>query len=80
MKPITKPISYLAHKITQKLEPARKRAKEIPKKNIHLVQVSDSELEDAYNRDDPAIHVALPLEKLYQVNTQAGIYFIKKDV
>ena len=33
MKPITKPISYIARKVTQKLEPAP-QVREIPKKNI----------------------------------------------
>ena len=32
-KPVTKPISYLAHKMTKALEPAPE-VKEIPKKNI----------------------------------------------
>jgi C-8 sterol isomerase len=34
LKPVTKPISYIAHKVTKKLEPAPE-VKEIPKKNIH---------------------------------------------
>jgi hypothetical protein len=33
LKPIMKPISWVSHKITQKLEPAPE-VKEIPKKNI----------------------------------------------
>jgi hypothetical protein len=33
MKPIMKPIIWVSHKITQKLEPAPE-VKEIPKKNI----------------------------------------------
>jgi hypothetical protein len=32
-RPVTKPVSWVAHKITQKLEPAPE-VKEIPKKNI----------------------------------------------
>jgi hypothetical protein len=37
MKPITRPISYLARKVTKKLEPAPE-VKEIPKKNIRWLR------------------------------------------